>query len=37
MQRIEQIQEFLKDSPRDAFLNYALAQEWIKLNDFESA
>jgi tetratricopeptide (TPR) repeat protein len=37
MQRIEQIKEFLKDSPNDAFLNYALAQEWIKTGDLNAA
>ncbi len=37
MERIEQIKDFLKDSPNDAFLNYALAQEWIKLGDMDAA
>ena len=37
MERIEQIKEFLKDSPNDAFLNYALAQEFIKLGDLDQA
>jgi len=31
--RIEQIKTFLKDSPEDAFLNYALAIEYIGIND----
>ena len=37
MERIYQIKEFLKDSPNDAFLNYALAQEWIKLGELDQA
>ncbi len=37
MERIEQIKDFLKDSPNDAFLNYALAQELIKLGDLDAA
>ena len=37
MNRIEQIQTFLKDSPQDPFLNYALAQEYYKLGDTQQA
>lgn len=37
MERIDQIKDFLKDSPNDAFLNYALAQELIKLGDLDAA
>lgn len=33
MNRIEQIQGFLKNSPEDPFLRHALALEYIKLND----
>ena len=32
MNRIDQIQEFLKETPNDPFLHYALAQEYYKLN-----
>ncbi|MBS1644777.1 MAG: hypothetical protein JST36_07030 [Bacteroidetes bacterium] len=31
--RIEQLQEFLKASPKDAFLRHALALELVKLGD----
>ena len=31
--RIQKLQAFLKDSPRDCFLNHALALEYIKLGD----
>jgi tetratricopeptide (TPR) repeat protein len=37
MDRIEQLNEFLKDSPNDPFLHYALAQEWNKLGDIQLA
>lgn len=33
MERIKQIQEFLKSSPHDSFLKHALALEYIKLGD----
>lgn len=33
MNRIEQLQAFLKDSPDDAFLNYALATEHVSAGD----
>lgn len=36
MTRLEQIQQFLKDSPNDPFLHYALAQEYQKAGDIES-
>jgi len=35
--RIAQIKEFLKESPEDTFLNYALAIEYIGLQDFNKA
>ena len=31
--RIEQIKEFLKSSPNDAFLSYALAMEYVSLGE----
>jgi len=31
--RIEQLLEFLKESPNDNFLRYALAQEYVKCGD----
>ena len=37
MSRLEQIQIFLKDSPTDSFLHYALAQEYSKLGNTEAA
>ncbi|GMV77782.1 MAG: hypothetical protein AMXMBFR79_09170 [Chitinophagaceae bacterium] len=37
MNRIEQIQEFLKSNPKDNFLRHALALEFIKIgNDAEA-
>jgi tetratricopeptide (TPR) repeat protein len=33
MNRIEQLLAFLKESPEDAFLNYALATEYVGLGD----
>ena len=33
MNRIEQLQEFLKESPQDPFLHYALTMEHLKGND----
>lgn len=35
--RIEQIQEFLKEDPKDSFLRYALALEYIKINEPKKA
>lgn len=37
MDRIARIKEFLKDSPNDSFLKHALALEYIKLGDDNSA
>ena len=37
MSRIVQIEEFLKASPNDSFLKHALALEYIKLGDDETA
>lgn len=31
MERLQQILDFLKESPQDPFLNYALAMEYLKL------
>ena len=36
-QRIETIKIFLKDSPNDCFLNHALALEYVKIEDDETA
>ena len=35
--RIEQIKTFLNDTPDDAFLNYALATEYVALGDDNKA
>lgn len=35
--RIEQIKTFLKESPEDAFLNYALAIEYLGINNTNEA
>jgi Tfp pilus assembly protein PilF len=35
--RIEKLLSFLKDSPKDCFLNHALALEYVKLGDDEKA
>ena len=37
MSRIDQIRQFLHDSPNDSFLRYALAQELQKQGDVEAA
>ena len=37
MDRIEQLQQFLKESPHDCFLKHALAMEYIKLNKLNEA
>ncbi len=37
MERIKQIQEFLKSSPNDSFLKHALALEYIKLGEDTTA
>lgn len=37
MLRIDQIRQFLQDSPNDSFLRYALAQELQKQGDLEGA
>ncbi len=36
-ERIEKLKAFLKDSPGDAFLNHALALEYVKVGDEENA
>ena len=35
--RLQQLIEFLKESPNDAFLTYALATEYLKLGQTEAA
>ncbi len=35
--RIEKLQAFLRQSPNDCFLNHALALEYVKVGDEESA
>ncbi len=35
--RIEKLKAFLKDNPNDSFLNHALALEYVKLGDEDSA
>ncbi|HMR20361.1 MAG TPA: tetratricopeptide repeat protein, partial [Sphingobacterium sp.] len=37
MERLQQIQEFLAESPQDPFLNYALTMEYVKLGRDEEA
>ncbi|MDB9882903.1 tetratricopeptide repeat protein [Bacteroidia bacterium] len=37
MDRIEQIRKFLNDTPNDAFLNYALATEYVAMGSDELA
>ena len=37
MNRIEQLLAFLKESPEDAFLNYALATEYVGLGNDDKA
>lgn len=37
MSRIEQIRQFLQESPNDSFLRYALAQELKKQGDLNAA
>lgn len=34
MNRIEQLEEFLRESPEDPFLHYALTMEYLKGGDF---
>jgi Tfp pilus assembly protein PilF len=36
-ERIEKLQQFLKTSPNDCFLNHALALEYVKAGNEESA
>ncbi|MCS4228753.1 Tetratricopeptide repeat protein [compost metagenome] len=35
--RLDQLNEFLKESPEDPFLKYAIAAEYLKLNDEQEA
>lgn len=37
MERIEQLRKFIKESPNDSFLKHALALEYVKLGDDETA
>ena len=37
MERLQQILDFLKESPEDPFLNYALTMEYVKLGQDEDA
>lgn len=37
MERIEKLKEFLKSQPDDSFLQHALALEYIKLGDDQTA
>lgn len=37
MSRIKQLENFLKDEPEDSFLNYALAIEYIGLENWDKA
>ena len=37
MQRLQYIQEMLKNEPKDSFLNYALALEYAKINEIKKA
>lgn len=34
MSRIKQLEEFLRESPEDPFLHYALTMEYLKLGDW---
>ena len=36
-ERIEKLKAFLKDSPKDCFLNHAMALEYVKVGDEENA
>jgi len=37
MSKIEQLREFLKENPGDSFLRFALALEFIKIENFDDA
>ena len=37
MNKIDQLQEFLKENPKDTFLRYALALEYVKDNEINLA
>jgi tetratricopeptide (TPR) repeat protein len=37
MERLRQIQEFLKENPQDPFLHYALTMEYVKLEQTDNA
>ena len=37
MERIERLEEFLKGSPEDSFVQHALALEWVKRGEEDKA
>jgi len=37
MNKIQQLHEFLKENPKDTFLRYALALEYVKVNELAMA
>ena len=37
MSRLDQLKAFLKDSPNDPFVHYAIAQEYRKIEDLQMA
>ncbi len=37
MNRLEQLQDFLKEDPNDPFLKYAIATEYKSMNELEKA
>lgn len=37
MSRIQQLEEFIKETPNDPFLHYALTMEYVKANDIEKS
>lgn len=37
MDRIEKLNEFLKDNPGDSFLQHALALEYVKIEEYDKA
>ncbi|MDR2281633.1 MAG: tetratricopeptide repeat protein [Sphingobacterium sp.] len=37
MDRIEQLKDFIKETPQDPFLHYALTMEYVKLGDIQKS
>lgn len=37
MSRIQQLEEFIRETPNDPFLHYALVMEYVKVNDLEKS